>query len=346
MASLSPVTQRDVARACGVHQSTVCLALKKSPSIPLATRLKVRSMAEELGYRPNAAACNLSLLRMEKLTGGGVPIAWINQEPAPAHWRTDPEARGHFESARRRAGERGYHLEEIWAREPGMTAVRLVGIIRARGIEGVILPVHRHFEQALLTPAWADFALIGLNDHRLADWCDVVCPDHFRNLATACRQARQLGLARPGLVLSPELDAASNGLLHGSFLRTQANADPASRIPVCLLPEPGERRLAAFREWLCRFEPAAVITAEAALVTAARRDGFEATWVGLTSASAPFDGGLVAASSQLGALAVDCVVNKMRRVAAGLGGSSCLHLVQSAWATPGLPRLERAPIVA
>lgn len=346
MASPSPSTQRDVARACGMHQSTVCLALKNSPSIPLATRHKVRTAAEALGYRPNAAACNLSLLRTKQSRGSGVPIAWLNQEPARLHWHTDPEASGHFESARRRAREQGYHLEEIWTREPGMTAGRLIRIIQARGIAAVIFPVHRHFDQALLTPAWADFSLVGLNDHRLADWFDVVGPDHFQDMVTACGELRQLGARRLGLALSPEMDAASNGLLHGGFLRSQAGAPATNRVPVCLLPEPAEHRQEAFREWLCRHEPLVVITAEASLVGAARREGFDATWIGLTSASAPFDGGLAAARSPMGALAVDCVVNKMRRFATGLNRSACLHLLRSAWTKPQLARTERIGIVA
>src|SRR5690606_34320050 len=76
MSPATPVTQRDVARACGVHPSTICLALKNSPSIPLPTRLRVQAVAEELGYRPNVAARNLALLRGDKHGAGSLPIAW------------------------------------------------------------------------------------------------------------------------------------------------------------------------------------------------------------------------------------------------------------------------------
>src|SRR5690606_22275069 len=89
MSSVSPITQRDVARACGVHPSTLCLALKNSPSIPLPTRLRVQAAAEELGYRPNVAARNLALLRGDRQGAGSLPIAWINQESQRNHWRAD-----------------------------------------------------------------------------------------------------------------------------------------------------------------------------------------------------------------------------------------------------------------
>src|SRR4051794_17892039 len=128
MPASTPITQRDVAQACGLHPSTVCLALKNSPSIPLQTRRKIQALATELGYQPNAAARNLALLRSDRKAASSLPIAWINQEGKSDHWRVEPDARMYFESARRRAADAGYHLEEIWTREPGMNADRVVHI--------------------------------------------------------------------------------------------------------------------------------------------------------------------------------------------------------------------------
>src|SRR4051812_44020474 len=105
MSDQAPITQRDLARACGVHVSTVCLALKNSPSISLATRQRVQAAVEEFGYRPNVAARTLALLRADKRGGGSLPIAWINQEPQRNHWRTDEDARIQFDHASRRAEE-------------------------------------------------------------------------------------------------------------------------------------------------------------------------------------------------------------------------------------------------
>ena len=52
------VTSVDVARACGVSQSTVSLVFsgKAAGRISARTEAAVRAAAEELGYRPNAAA--------------------------------------------------------------------------------------------------------------------------------------------------------------------------------------------------------------------------------------------------------------------------------------------------
>lgn len=132
----------------------MCLARKNSPSISEATRRKIQALAGELGYQPNVAARNLALLRTEKKGGGSLPIAWINQEVRREHWRVDAEARSYLEGAQKRAAESGYHLEEIWTREPGMTAARIVQIVRARGIAGAIFPAHRSFDFSLLNAGW------------------------------------------------------------------------------------------------------------------------------------------------------------------------------------------------
>jgi LacI family transcriptional regulator len=345
MSDRPPITQKDVAEACGVHPSTICLALKNSPSIPLPTRLRVQAAAAELGYRPNVAARNLALLRGDKQGAGSLPIAWINQEPQRNHWRCDPQAAVAFDQARRRAGELGYHLEEIWTREPGMTPARLGQIVGARGIEGVIFPVHRTFEFSLLTSAWNEYALVGFNDHRLSEWVDVACPDYYRNAETVFRQARRMGCHRIGLALTAQFDAASNGLVHCSHLRMQTDVSAADRIPACFLPESDDAKQAAFEDWLEEFQPTVVVTAEEGLVSRARAAGFDAVWLGLSGASLPFDGGMDE-SGEVASAAVDCVVEKIRRFEKGMREATRLHLLKGTWVEPRIAQLQRETVVA
>ena len=337
----NPITQRDVAQACGLHPSTVCLALKNSPSIPEATRRMIQATAEELGYQPNVGARNLALLRTERKGGGSLPIAWINQEARRDHWRADPEARVLLEAAQKRAAEAGYHLEEIWTREPGMTAARVVQILRARGVEGVLFPAHRSFDFSLLNQGWSEFAMVGLNDHRLGEWIDVVCSDHHRNLGQALRRLRHLGFERIGLVLTAQVDAASGGLAHGAFLRHQAESIPDDRVPVFLTRECGECTDRAFTEWLEEHRPDAVICQDAGLATVVQGAGCGAIVVRLNGTGESFDAGTDPCTTEIAAAAVGCVVDKMRRFEKGLRDSTRLHLVKGAWQECGLQRRER-----
>ena len=49
------VTQLDIARVAGVHNTTVSLALRNSAEIPSETRERIRAIAEQMGYQPDPA---------------------------------------------------------------------------------------------------------------------------------------------------------------------------------------------------------------------------------------------------------------------------------------------------
>ena len=346
MSAITPITQRDVAQACGLHPSTVCLALKNSPSIPLQTRRRIQGIAEELGYQLNVAARNLAMLRTEKKGAGKLPIAWINQEPRRDHWRADAEAKLYFEGARRRAEETGYHLEEIWTQEPGMSAARIVQIIRARGIEGVIFPAHRSFDFSLLNPGWGDFAMAGFNDHRLSEWVDVVCPDYYRNTHVALRRLQHLGFERIGLMLTSQFDAATSGLAHGCFLRYQADLPPESRVPACFVSDASDECAETFAAWFREHQPDVVIGRDPRLATAMAALGFEAASVQLHGTCEHFDGGMDACAAEIAAAAVECVVDKVRRFEKGIRESTRLHLIKGVWQERCLAPRESESVVA
>ena len=55
-----PITIHDVAKALGMHKSTVSLALSGKGNLALATRERVIAMSHELGYEPNPLAQRLA----------------------------------------------------------------------------------------------------------------------------------------------------------------------------------------------------------------------------------------------------------------------------------------------
>jgi DNA-binding LacI/PurR family transcriptional regulator len=345
MSATPPITQRDVAQACGLHPSTVCLALKNSPSIPEATRRRIQAVAEELGYSPNVAARNLALLRSERNHAANLPLAWINQETRRDHWRADPEARAYFDAARRRAEEAGYHLEEFWTREAGMTAGRIVQILRARGIEGVLFPAHRSFDFSLLNRTWNDFSMVGLGDQRLGEWIDVVCADHHRNTELALQRLTQLGFCNPGLVLTPQADAATCHLLRSSYLRHQADAPGAFRTPVCFCASAGNAA-ATVSGWCSEHRPDVILYQDPAVMQSARRATGDAVWVSLAAALQPGDAGIEVCAAEVAGAAVDCLVEKVRRFEKGFRESTRLHTIKGVWQEGNLAVRELESVVA
>jgi LacI family transcriptional regulator len=71
-------TIRDIARKAGCHYSTVSLALRDHPRIPLRTKERIREIAGQLGYRADAMLAALCAYREMKRPLGqrNEVIAW------------------------------------------------------------------------------------------------------------------------------------------------------------------------------------------------------------------------------------------------------------------------------
>lgn len=231
MKPTTPVTQRDLAERCGVHPSTICLALRNSPAIPAATRFRIQKIAAESGYQPNAAARNLAFLRTEKQPALNLPLAWINAHAREDFWRSDPAGRRLLGAARKRAEALGYYIDEHWLHQPHMSAARLAQILRARGVQGVLLPAH---ESTRAADAWGEFSVVVLNGRLGNAGLDEVCPDYFHNMDLALARLGARGESRVGLALGRTFDLASGGLTRSRFLRGQEAVQVAERVPVCL----------------------------------------------------------------------------------------------------------------
>ena len=269
MLSLSQVTQRDVAEPCKVHPSTICLALKDSPSIPLATRVRIQAEAARMGYRPNAAARNLAYLRTEKTKGdSSLPLAWLNQEPQRDYWRVDPVGQKVFAAAKRHAAGLGYVLTDIWAAEPGMRSARLVDILRARGIEGVFCPVAGAFRPELFESVREAVCTVALCDYRAGQWLDVVCCDYYHNLEIALSLLDQRGVTRIGLLLDQDYDQASGGLVRSRYLSFQQDSVCLQNVPHFQLQAPASVDTALL-QWWNEYRPAAVVCGGRAAAAAA-----------------------------------------------------------------------------
>ena len=326
MLTTTPVTQRDVAQACGMHHSTVCLALKNSPTLAAETRHRIQATARELGYQPNVSAYNLASMRKDRPQNASLPLAWINQETDRAFWHTHSQGKISFAAMRHRAGEQGYHLDEFWAHEPGMSVARLSQILRARGIQGVIFPVYQNGDLALSPRAWAQFSCVALNDHRLAQWLDVVSPDYYHLMDLALRQAESHPPARIGLVLDREFDALSNGLVRSRYLRYQEELGRAQRLAVCTLSNPGFADIRAFEQWSAAWEPDVVICRDA-VVAGSLGSTRRGVIVTLQSHGEEGDG-QIDVSAALAAAAIESVTRKIQRFETGIGGLTQLHLIR------------------
>ena len=65
---------QQIADAVGLSKSAVSLALRNDPRLPLATRLRIKSVADQMGYRRNPVVDNL----MTQLRAGRQPSFQAN----------------------------------------------------------------------------------------------------------------------------------------------------------------------------------------------------------------------------------------------------------------------------
>ena len=134
------VTMRDIAKAANVSPATVSLSLRNHPSLPEATRKRIREAAWKMGYRPDPFLAALNNYRNTSHQASyRATLGWIHGSP-PKSMHGISDFHRYFLGARRRAQELGYGIEEFWIYEPGMTAARFSQIMTSRSIQGLLFP--------------------------------------------------------------------------------------------------------------------------------------------------------------------------------------------------------------
>jgi LacI family transcriptional regulator len=111
---LQKVTMQDVANAAGVHRTTISLAFRQHPSLPVETRKRLLALAEEMGYRPNPLVSALMTeLRGKRSEKQHEIIAYVTTYPADNPWRRYPSLREMFAGAQARAAKLGFAAQEF-----------------------------------------------------------------------------------------------------------------------------------------------------------------------------------------------------------------------------------------
>lgn len=211
-------TIRSLAAQLGLSRATVSEALRDVPRVSPATIARVKAAAEAAGYRSNplAAALMSQMRRSNGATFRGV-LAMIEaeQDGRPTYATQFPEKIR--TAARQRARELGFEAERLVVSPKGVTVKRLDGILKARGIHGVILlpcwgePDYSQLDWPNYAGIYADYAI---NHPPL----NTVCPDHHRNMVEVLERVRAAGYKRPGLILSKHLDERLHHRWEGAFL--------------------------------------------------------------------------------------------------------------------------------
>jgi DNA-binding LacI/PurR family transcriptional regulator len=251
--------QRDIARALGISQVAVSLALRNSPRVSEERRKQIHEAAARMGYFPDPLATGL----VRAKTRGVAPrvrasLAWLNCWTDPKQLRSYPIFERYWLGAQAAAEKFGYRLEEFICNER-MSPARMEAVLVARGIQGILLPPHS-FQPDWAGFDWGRFSVVRLGRIPKVPLAHVVTADQVQNTIDAVKAMRASGYRRIGFVGFDD-PANYRWLFDAGFLRTQVEMAAADRLPILgvhpIHPRTSQPELAA---WLEREKPDAILT--------------------------------------------------------------------------------------
>jgi len=267
------VTQSDIARVAGVHNTTVSLALRNSRLIPDDTRKRIQAIAGELGYFPDPALRALVAYRNSRRTKREQgTLAYVTNWETKWGWQQVPSEARFFAGAQRKATEFGYQLENLWLGEPGMSPRRLASMLQHRGITGVLLAAHRRAHEDLPGIDWSHFSVVQLGGCALLPSITRVTEDHLERVRLAVRQLQRAGLNRIGFVLCREWDLHVGQAWSMAYFAQHSFISSRDRVPIFPVGETAPHNSTrldgalALKDWYLEHRPEAILGLGPALV--------------------------------------------------------------------------------
>lgn len=263
------ITLKEIAEAAKLSRSGVSRALRNDPRVPTKTCERVQAIARRLGYRPDPEVSSaLRLLRQRKAERYIETLAFFSWHEDRIERAGNLYTKRLFHGARTHAEALGYHLEEMWATEPGMTGARLQAVLGSRGIRGCLIgPITgemRNFEFA-----WDRFAVVAATASFPELTLHRALASNFTNAQIALAEVAELGYRRIGLLIDDYINVRTSGSIQAAFLNFQHTHPEHGIIPVLELrglghdPGPESVRAGEFRRlmtWLRKYQPDVVLS--------------------------------------------------------------------------------------
>jgi len=262
MKSQRRVTMQEVARAAGVHQTTVSLALRNDPRLPAETRARLQKGAREMGYTPDPMLAALNAYRGAKRgIGAPVTMAFVLDLKDRRELAALYPHRMFLEGARERAQEIGYKLEVFYlASHTDAAVARLERTLRARGITGGILGAFVDREISFQM-AWEHFSVVLIESEQLNLALHMVANHQLMVTRMAVRRLRELGYRRVGIAVGAREEFYLQQAFTAGYFVELAQPPELPRLPPCLLaPAPFSKIGSTVLSWVRANEIDAVIT--------------------------------------------------------------------------------------
>lgn len=343
MATEFRVVLREIADKTGISRMAVSLALRGKSGVSEATRKKVLKVAKELGYEPDPEVARLlSRIRAKKPGSTKACLALLTSGATSDDWKQYPTERKYVEGAHSRAKEYGYHVEDFWIYEPGMTLSRLSNIIWSRGIEGVIIaPLQGKLSRDATRSIRLDFNLFSAVEiSETFEWPDLdrAVHDQYTSMLKTLDELSDSNYKTIGLVLEEALDLRVNGKWAAAYLWYRDQWRTKRLPPPLILDSP---RQPVFDHWFDRYRPDAIVSVNRFGLRLLAGRGLDIPGeVGYASLNVegdareyPHVSGIDQNSEIVGGAAVDMVVAAINRGQRGIPAHPLRTEVEGSWRT-------------
>jgi LacI family transcriptional regulator len=335
--SVPNVTQRDIARALGVSNATVSLALRDSPAIGEDRRREIQTMAEKMGYRPNPVAAALSYQKQfSKQASVQASLAWLNLWPESgtkgvAKIRLFEEYRRGAEACTKKFG---YRLEEFSLARS--SARRIEEILLARGVNAIILsPPHFRYDVDLSGFQWEKFSAIRASRLPVEPALHLVTADQSSNTMLAFDQILAKGYKRVGFINYGRSEGDRIWRFESGYMTVQQELPPRERLPVYRLEASDVSSREGLRKWMKEQRPDAIITlhpnAREVLEPLGYRCPDDVALVTVNTMDCDIDAGIDQDPAEIGRCAVLQLLSMIRDNERGIPRSMREILIKGRW---------------
>lgn len=323
------VTLQQIAQAAGVSAMTVSRVMHQSPRVSVTTRDRVMQAVADLGYQPDPhLARMMTMVRGRKKARVRAVIAVVRETAVKDALHNAAYQYVPIDYIRHRAGQHGYHAEEFWLGQEGLGPERLVQILKARGIEGVIVSPQSsqmlcaQLDYTSFAAATFGFGLTAPSLHRAAGNMNL-------GIQLAVKKLMERGYHRVGLAVTQWVDHRAEGAYSGAMLHAQQGIPLEQRVPVLLFPHNDFSRCRKeFMDWMKTAKPDALITF----------DHHVPEWLEKMGLRIPDDVGLVVHDWTPSMISYAGIYQRREHVAAAGVDLVATQLLQNEFGIPEVPR--------
>ncbi len=331
------VLMKDIAKEAGVHQTTVSLALRNHPSLPTRTRERIQKLATKMGYRPDPAMSALVAYRQATKSEPseqviGLVLNFLDEE----EFDSNHVHRQLVESAKQRASELGFKVNIFWFGREYPDGKSLNRVLKARGIQGLILAAF-DYRNLDLKMEWDFYSAVKINILPDELKFDAVLSNQMFGVRLAMRELRKKGIRRVGLAVADHDEIHNRNMFSAGYLVGQRHLDTEDCVPPLFFHAKPKKELhEEVKEWALEHRIEAILS---------NWNSFDEVALSLTHdynlscRFVPLDaddrtkeyGGIYQNHPLCGRRAVDMVVGQLKTFRRGEEESPSLTLIHPTW---------------